>query len=184
MSAATQLKLVYLSHFSSPAGDRPVFKAIRENRISRIVECGIGMTQRSLRMIEAVRLANPEGDIHFTGIDLFEARCSCDGPGVSLKMAHRRLSAGGAKVQLVPGDPLSALARTANTLKNIDLLVISLCSNQAAIDAAWFFIPRILNENAVVLEEERVGGGGYVLKPVAHEEIARRAGLARRKVAA
>ena len=176
MSALEQIKLIYLSYFSHPAGDRPVFKAIRKNRVRRIVECGIGTTQRSQRMIEAARLVSPDADIHFTGIDLFEARGSADGPGVSLKLAHRRLSATDARVKLIPGDPLSAFARAANTLGDTDLLVISARQDPAALAEAWFFVPRILHAGSVVFEEVALAGGQTLLKAVALDEIASRAG--------
>ena len=175
MSALQQIKLIYLSYFSHPSGDQPLFKAIRKNRVRRIVECGIGTTQRSRRMIEAARLVSPDADIHFTGIDLFEARHLADGPGVSLKLAHRRLSATGARVKLIPGDPLSAFARAANTLGDTDLLVISARQDPAILAAAWFFVPRILHTRSAVFEEAALAGGKMQLKAVALEEIARRA---------
>lgn len=175
LSALEQIKLIYLSYFSHPAGDRPVFKAIRKNRVRRIVECGIGTTQRSQRMIEAARLVSPGEDIHFTGIDLFEARGSADGPGVSIKLAHRRLCATGARVKLIPGGP-PAFARAANTLGDTDMLVISSRQNLAALAEVWFFVPRILHTVSVVFEEVALIGGQTLLKAVDLEEVTRRTG--------
>lgn len=180
MSVSKQIKLIYNAYFSQPSSDRLIYQAIRRIKARRIIECGIGTTQRAMRIIETAKLVSPNDEIHFAGIDLFEARSSADGPGVSLKMAHRRLTATGAKIKLIPGDPLSALARTANSLGKTDLLVISARQNPIAMSAAWFFVPRILHDSSVVLEEQPLGDGRMSLVSVSVEELARRAGDNRR----
>ncbi|MEA1949954.1 MAG: hypothetical protein U9N87_01100 [Planctomycetota bacterium] len=135
-------------------------------------------------MIETAQLVSPDAEIHFTGIDPFEARCAGDGPGVSLKLAHRQLSATGAKVKLIPGDPLSALARAANSLGNTDIVIISAPQNLSEMDAAWFFVPRILHADSVLFEEQGQLGGQMLLKSVSPQEIAKRAGeISRRRAA-
>ena len=95
MSVSKRIKLIYNSYFSQPSSDRLIYQTIRRIKARRIVECGIGTTQRAVRIIETAQLVSPNDEIHFTGIDLFEARTSADGPGVSLLMAHRRLAATG-----------------------------------------------------------------------------------------
>jgi len=184
LSVSKQIKLIYNSYLSQPSGDRVIYKAIRHTKARRIVECGIGTTQRARRIIEMAQLVSPDDEIHFTGIDLFEARSAADGPGVSLKLAHRQLSATGGKIKLVPGDPLSALARTANSLGNTDLLVISARQNPDEMAEAWFFVPRILAAEAVVFEEKPLSGGRMSLQGVSPQELARRAGENRRSRAA
>ncbi len=184
MSVSKHIKLTYNSYLSHPASDRIIFRTIRRIRARRIVECGIGSTQRSRRMIETALLVSPGDEIHFTGIDQFESRTAADGPGVSLKLAHRQLSASGAKVKLIPGNPLSALARMANTLGNTDILIISARQNPVEMAAAWFFVPRILHAGSVVLKEEALVGGRISLKSISLAEIAKWAGKTRRKRAA
>ena len=178
MSALEQIKLLYLAHFSSPPGDRCIFQTIRKNRVRKIVECGIGTTQRAQRMIEVAQLVSPGQDIHFTGIDLFEARRSTDGPGVSLKLAHRQLCATGARIKLIPGDPLSAFSRVANTLCDIDLLVFSSNLDHESLAAAWFFVPRILHSNSTVFEHTTLKMGAACAKAVSAEEVTARAARA------
>ena len=184
MSVSKHIKLTYNSYLSQPPSDRLVFKAICRIRARRIIECGIGTTQRARRIIATAQLVSPNHEIHYTGIDSFEARTSADGPGVSLKLAHRRLSATGARVKLIPGDPLSAFARMANTLGNTDILLISARQNPSEMAAAWFFVPRILHAGSVVLQEKALSGGQMSLKSISLEEIAKRASQTRRNRAA
>ena len=184
MSAAKYINLIYNSYLSQPPSDRLIFKAIRRTRARRIVECGIGTTQRARRIIAAAQLLSPNQEIHYTGIDPFEARTSADGPGASLKLAHRQLSATGAKIKLIPGNPLSALAQAANTLGNTDILLISARQNPIEMSAAWFFVPRILHPGSMVLEEKALAGGKMSLKSIPLEEIAKRAGQTHRNRAA
>ena len=184
MSVPKQIKLIYKAYLSHPASDRLVFKTIRRLRARRIVECGIGTTQRARQIIETAQIVSPNDNIYFTGIDLFEARTAADGPGVSLKLAHRQLSATGAKIQLIPGDPLSAFAQAANSLSNTDLLIISARQNPSKMAEVWFYVPRILHEGSVVLEEEALSGGQMSIESVLLGEIAKRAGATGRRRAA
>jgi hypothetical protein len=172
VSVATFLKTAYLTHFSKPASDRLVYQVIRRQRVRSILEFGIGEAQRALRMIEMARLASPGEEIQYTGIDLFEGRSTADGPGVSLKMAHRILSATEAKVRLIPGDPANALARMANTLGHADLVVISAWRDTASLAKAWYYLPRILHPASEVLLEDCQSGGCPKLRGLTLSEIA------------
>jgi hypothetical protein len=155
MSGPTRLRLLYLSHLSQPAADRPVYRAVRQTPVRSIVELGLGTGQRALRMIEVATLNHPIERISYTGIDLFEARGPSDGPGLPLKEAHRLLKATGARIRLVPGDPWSALSRTANTLTGIDLVIVGADQDPDSLARAWFFLPRMLHENSKVLHAYR-----------------------------
>jgi len=135
-------------------------------------------------MIEvAARSSRSAGDVHYTGIDPFEARSTADGPGLSLKMAHRLMNGTGARIRLVPGDPLSALARTANSLGSTDLVVISHRQDPQSLAGAWFYLPRLLYPGSVVFAEQRVPGGGLALQVVSLGEIERLAAAATRRAA-
>jgi hypothetical protein len=56
-------------------------------------------------------------------------------------------------VQLVPGDPYSALARTANSLPDIDLMLVDADQDAESLSQAWFYAPRMLHEESLVLIE-------------------------------
>ena len=70
-----------------------------------------------------------------------------------LKEAHHRLKRHGVHVHLIPGDPFSALARSANTLTGTDLIVIRGDQATEALRRSWFYVPRMLHEQSVVLQE-------------------------------
>lgn len=177
---AGRLRSLYLCYFSKPKGLRPLYRLLRKQRMRRLCELGVGDAQRTLRMLELVPGTE---ETLYTGIDLFEARQNGDGAGLSLKQAHTLLSATGAKTRLVPGDPFSALARSANSLARQDLVLISADQDLESLSRAWFYVPRMLHETTVVLREER-GEDGPVLRTMTHEEIAKLAGGSRpRRVA-
>jgi hypothetical protein len=174
LPTARVLSFLYLSYFSKPPIDRAVYRLIRKQRIRKIVELGIGTGQRAARMIEVARLQFPPDQIHYTGIDLFEARAPSDGSRTTLKSVYRQLMRTGARVQLLPGDPFMALARSANRLGGSQLLLISAAHDPGSLARAWFYVPRMLSNDALVLIEEPSGPGGErAIRHVAREEIDR-----------
>ena len=139
--------------------------------VRRILEVGIGVGQRASRMIEMAGRFHSSPDIRYVGIDPFEARSAMDGPGVTLKMAHRLLHATGAQVQLIPGDPFAALSRTANSLGRIDLMVVSGRLDPRQLARAWFYVPRLLDEQSAVLLEKLLPGGQTSVRLATADEI-------------
>ena len=170
------LHAFYLAFFSHPKGLRPLYRAVRKRAkqggaIRKITELGLGTAERTLRLLELCEAAE---EVQYAGIDLFEARQNGDGPGMSLKSAHQQLSSSGAKVKLIPGDPFSALARSANSLTGQDLIFIAADQDRASLTKAWFYVPRMLHEATLVFEESFVDGQPTV-QLLSLEEIGRRA---------
>jgi len=147
-----RLKYLYLAYFSKPAGDRSVYRTIGKLRAQKILEIGVGQGQRALRMMQVAGMFSPIEQIRYTGIDLFEGRPE-NSPGLSLKQAHCQFKATGARIQVVPGDPYSALARTANSLQELDLVLIAADQDAQSLERAWFYMPRMLAAHTVVLQE-------------------------------
>jgi len=179
-----RFRTFYLSYLSSPAADRPVYRVIQRQGVSKILELGVGNGRRARRMIELARHCCPLKRIQYIGLDLFEDRSSLDGPGVTLKMAHRLLKPTGARVQLVPGDPFSGLSRAANSLGQVDLIVISPRLDPRSLAKAWFYVPRLLHPQTQVFQEQLRGGGQRVLRLIDHREIASLAAASVRRRAA
>jgi len=169
-------KSLYLAHLSKPSAGRTVYRAILRLKARKVLELGVGTGQRAARMIEAAARFHAAEEIHYTGIDLFEARKASDGPGVSLKLAHRTLKSKAGKVRLVPGDPFAGLARVANNVGQVDLVVVSARLDQSSLEKAWFYVPRLLHENSIVLVEKTLAGGQIALEPLPRAEIAELAG--------
>lgn len=175
---------LYLCYLSKPQGLRPLYRLLCKRRkkspIGKITELGVGTAVRTLRLLE---LCPPADDATYTGIDLFEARAAADGPGLSLKEAHKTLAATGMKIRLVPGDPYSALARSANGLADQDLILVAADQDRASLARAWFYFPRMMHETTLVFEEEQ-DGDVSTWKAVSPDEIAKRAAAAKGKRAA
>lgn len=151
MPAASRLRLFYLTYLLKPAAERTLHREIDRRQVRRIVELGLGDGTRAERMIEVAQRHARAAEIHYAGIDLFEDRPS--GPALMLKQAFRRLRPLGTRLQLVPGDPLAALSRMANSLPQTDLLLIAADQDAAALEQAWYFVPRMLHANSLVLRE-------------------------------
>ena len=143
-------KTLYLKLLSQPVQDRQVYRQIEKLQAKSVVELGVGTCQRSQRIIASQLRYHSLSEIRYTGIDLFEAR-QTDEQRLTLKQAHRLLAESGAKVRLIPGDPYSALARSANALTGTDLIVIDASQATAELAPTWFYIPRMLHDRSVVL---------------------------------
>ena len=171
LATPSRLRVLYLSYFSTPAVDRPIYRAIRQQKVRKILELGIADGRRAVRMIEVAGRCNPTEKIEFTGVDRFEGRSSADGPGATLKMAHRLLHATGARVQLIPGDPFAGLSRCANAIGQVDLIVISPRLDPRSLAKAWFYVPRLLHGQSQVFQERLLPGGRRTLESIAHGDV-------------
>ena len=171
MPNTSRIRTLYLSYLSKPSGDRLIYRTIARQRVQSILEIGVGVGQRASRMIEMAGRFHPTGEIRYVGIDPFESRTAMDGPGVTLKMAHRLLHATGAQVQLIPGEPFAALSQTANSLGQIDLMVVSSRVDPRQLAQAWFYVPRLLHERSAVLLEKLLPGGDTSVRLATGDEI-------------
>ena len=151
MSFGRLLRSLYLLYFAQPASDRALYKAVRARPVRSIVELGIGLGGRTERVLE---IAGWKAEsLRYTGIDLFEARPDGE-ERLSLKAAHAQLQRPNLRVQLVPGDPYSALMRAANGLTGTDLVLISASQDRESLARAWTWMPRMLTPASLVLMEE------------------------------
>jgi hypothetical protein len=184
LSILSHIRLTYSCYFSKPSCNRPVYQAIRRSHARKIVELGIGAGQRAMRMIEVAKLASPQQDIHYVGVDQFEARSESDGPGLTLKEAHQLLRSEGTRVQLVPGGLSESLVRVANSLGKVDLLIVPAELESESNARAWLFIPRMLHEGTLVFVEHNLGNDQGLLKLKPRDEIDRLASAGTRRRAA
>jgi hypothetical protein len=152
VAAASWLKYAYLAHFSKPRTERQLYRLVKVHKICRIVEVGIFSLERTASMIAvAQRYAGTE-QVSYTGLDWFDAR-SEDLPKLTLKQAHRELQATGATVRLVPGEPGRAVGAIANGHQHTDLLLLSSPVPESMLAPAWFYFPRMIDAESVVLRE-------------------------------
>jgi len=146
---------------------------------------GLGAMVRAPRLIAAAATYHAGKEIRYTGIDPFETRGAAAGPPLSLKVAYRRLTTSGARVQLVPGQPRSTLVHMANHLGRVDLVVISATDEADDLGRMWSYLPRVLHERSLVFIEEQDSQGGIVLKQLSLKQITAKADrtTAKRKAA-
>ena len=153
MSIIAGLKHLHLAYFSRPEADRPLYRAIRRCGAKKLLALGVGDCQRVIRMIAAAANFGPALEVRFVGIDLFEARPDDGSQGVSLKDAYRQLKSTGASIQLLPGNPFTALARSANALGPMDVILIAADQDAPSLERAWFYVPRLLRASTRVFQE-------------------------------
>ena len=146
----------WLTRLSQPAAERGLYRHVLRARPGRILELGLGTLTRTERMLRAAG-GRAAGGVHYVGLDRFEGRAAGDPPGVSLKEAHRRLHALG-RVQLVPGNPDTALARLCNHLGTFDLVVVSADNDERHLERCWFFLQRLIRIDTTVFAETRRAG--------------------------
>ncbi|MCA9178480.1 MAG: hypothetical protein KDB14_28665 [Planctomycetales bacterium] len=172
MKVITYLKQLYLAHLSKPVGDRTIYQAIRRHRPRRIVVLGVGDGERVARILHLAAQLN-DAKLQFTGQDLFEGRGS-EGGGMKLKDAHRRFATDRVNSRLAPGDVQSVLSRMANSLTDTDLMVVTNEHAEVALEAAWYYVPRMLHEQSVVLCQ-LPGAADAAFEVVTRKEVEARA---------
>src|SRR5690606_32958982 len=107
------LRNFYLGYFSKPVANRALYRLLRTTTVRSVVEIGLSDLARTRRLLELALDKTSVEELRYAGVDLFEGR-SADSPGVPPKQAHKQLKPLGIRVQLLPGDPFSALGRGAN----------------------------------------------------------------------
>jgi len=165
---------LWLTHFSKPKGQRVLFRTLKERPARSILEIGVGDLSRAERLIDFAGEFLPNGELHYTAIDLFEGRPD-PATGISLKEAHGRLKQLDAKIKVVPGDPFSALARAANSLGQTDLVLIASDIDAESMQRAWTYLPRTLHQHSRILIG-RPGNAGDEYVAMTTAEIAAAAG--------
>jgi hypothetical protein len=153
LSLGRLLHSLWLRYFSKPAADRTLYKALRTRPIRSIVELGVGLPFRTPRLLQFASGKTSGEPIRYCGIDLFEARPGGQ-PTLSLKQTFAALQLPSVRVQLVPGDPHSALKRVANSLAGTDLLLIAADQDRDSLARAWTWMPRMLTTTSLVFVEE------------------------------
>lgn len=176
MAGLGMLRSFWITRLSKPAGERVIYRHALKSPPRRILELGVGTLARTERLLDVATSVSSADTITYVGLDRFESRTPHDPPGVSLKEAHQRLS-GRTRVQLVPGNVDSALARTCNHLGVFDLVLISADNDDRHLERTWFFLQRLTGPQTTVFAES---GATWIVLPKSRiDELASRAVLAR-----
>ncbi len=125
MSLFSSIKRAWQVRFGQE-DERVLYRVFNDKSVTRWCEIGIGDGERALRIIKLLKNAGKSTELYFCGIDPFEARAAFKQPaGLQLKEAHRIFKETGIKTQLIPGDPFSALSRSANSINDLQIVIIS-----------------------------------------------------------
>lgn len=158
MSQLGTLKYTYLAHLSQPSTDRVLYRALDKCPVRSILELGVGDGVRAERLLAIATRNVPDGEVCYTGIDLFEDRP--DGsPRIGLKQAYQQLRQQHVKVRLVPGDPCTALSRISNDISGIDLVLVAGDQDADSLARAWMFLPRMLHARARIFQQSAANDG-------------------------
>ncbi|QDU57413.1 hypothetical protein [Aeoliella mucimassa] len=171
-----------LAYFSQPQHERMLYKQIRKQPPQRIVEVGIGSTERAVQLIRVAQRYRTDSPISYTGFDCFEERPAGAAP-LPLIHAHRQLQLTGARVRLVPGFPAATLPQLANSLQRTDMMLISSDVDDASLEKAWFYMPRMCHEQTLVLRELRVSDEQSRFELISQAELQRRAEVRTKRAA-
>lgn len=159
MARLSWTQRLYWRYFSKPVGQRGLFLHAIETPIGSILEIGIGSGERTKQVLSLC--VPPEGvsQIRYAGVDAFES-AKPGTPHLNLKAAHRMLAAFGVKAHLIPGEPVSALARVAHTVLPSDLVIIDgewgTDSIQSRSIAEW--LPRLCHVQSTIFASATLGG--------------------------
>lgn len=130
----------YLTHFSAPADERSLYRHIKTARPTTIVECAIQRGERMLKMLQLAQSvyvktdADPasessgaakNADFLYVCMDPFEGRTEEDGPGLSLRKAHKLLSRLTLRHRCIPAPAEQGVAQLSRTFKDVDMLVLA-----------------------------------------------------------
>jgi hypothetical protein len=180
LSTGDRVRYLYLAYFSKPKRDRILYRAIGRRPTRKILEIGLGSAQRTLRLIDLASRTAGE-PVRYAAVDLFEARAAAQSGCLSLKEAHCLFKASKAQVQLIPGDPAMALRRSANSLQNMDLVIVSHENPAEWLGEAWFYLPRMLHKGSMVYFDQPAAEAPML---VSRDEIETRAAHCRPRRAA
>lgn len=171
MATYGRLRRFWLTHFSQPAGERVIHRHVLRAAPARILELGLGMLVRTERMLAAAASRPTATPVHYVGLDRFEGRAAGDPPGVSLKQAHQRLHKL-AKVQLVPGNVDTSLARVCNHLGTFDLVLVSADTDERHLERCWFFLQRLVTPTTTLFVQPQAAAAWTTITKARVDELA------------
>lgn len=150
MSLARFWSSLKLLRFSQPAGDRPLYQAVRGRTIGSVLEVHIAQAVRAERLVGWLREQGTTGTIRYAAIDPFET----GGAGhIGLKDFHSRLGRLGTKPLPVPiaGSLAASLTRVAHTIGAVDLLILDGSEADYRGPAVEAILPRLVHAETIVM---------------------------------
>jgi hypothetical protein len=150
MTLARFWSTIKLLHFSQPAGDRALYKAVRGRRIASVLEVHVGRGQRSRQLVEWLHRQSELPSIRYAAIDAFDLGGA---DHQTLKQFHATLGKLGAKPLPVPhtGNLAVALKRVVHTIGSVDLLILDCPPEEYLEPSAATVLPRLVHPQTIVM---------------------------------
>ncbi len=171
MATYGRLRRLWLTRFSQPAAERVIHRHVLRTAPVRVLELGLGLLVRTERLLTAAASRPTPAPVHYVGLDRFEGRAAGDPPGVSLKEAHQRLHKL-AKVQLVPGNVDTSLARVCNHLGSFDLVLVSADTDSRHLERCWFFLQRLVTPATTIFVQPQASAAWSTITKARIDELA------------
>ena len=140
----------YLTHFSKPVSYRAIYRYIQSEHPRKVLETGIQRAERTLTMLQMLlKYCGEKSDVHYCGIDPFESRTPVDGPGLSLRKAHRLISQFEIKSRLIPATPADAIKQLHlnRLIEKVDLAIFA-TPDKAWLPASMTSLGELIHESA------------------------------------
>jgi hypothetical protein len=122
------LQTFYLTHFSKPVSCRNIYRHIQQEHPHKVLEIGIQNGVRTLTMLKLLlQFCGEKSDVHYCCVDPFESRTSEDGPGLSLRKAHRMINKLEISSRLIPSLPINAIRQLYldRMIEKVDLVIVA-----------------------------------------------------------
>ena len=75
---------IWLTRLSRPAVERTIYRQVLRSAPRRIIELGLGTLGRTERLLGLLRSLHPTGELHYVGLDRFEATSLSAVAGVAI----------------------------------------------------------------------------------------------------
>jgi len=139
---------------------RQLFKTIRKNKPTHILEIGTWNGNNAVKMLQAAAKSNPGATIHYYGFDLFQdmtedvyaAEISKRPP--SLEEVKKILLKTGNEINLFKGDTNITLPEVLPTLPPVDFIFIDGGHSVSTITNDWNNISRYISNKSIVIFDD------------------------------
>lgn len=156
---------IYLSYFSSPVENRGLYQAIGRLKPQKIVEFGIQRGVRTANVLELAKKYHKAEEIEYYCVDPFEGRTVADGPGLSLRKAHKMLVQSEVKARAIPCMPEESFTQLSTIGDGVRLMIIATPSLSWALEHRTKLVEIMDAKGMIFLGVSDPSGASFELTP-------------------
>ena len=174
---------IYLTHFSLPRENRPIYQAISRLKAKTILEFGVQRCVRSANMLDLAKNCHAPENIRYICIDPFEGRSVQDGPGLSLRKAYKMLVKSGVRIRAIPDVPEGGLRQIRDLRGTVELMIVATPSLDWVAKYAGELGDLMAAKGRIFLGTSDPAGGPFELTAFTVDELGSFQGFSRRAAA-